>query len=67
LAAIDPEFEKMALETGGFTFGLAGTNPREKLLQVTAHDICRASFGLPFKMHVMAIICMASPTPTCWR
>jgi 4-carboxymuconolactone decarboxylase len=55
LAEIDPEFEKMALETGGFTFGLAGTSIREKLLQVTAHDICRASFGLPFTMHVTAL------------
>ncbi|NJP92572.1 dehydrogenase [Nonomuraea sp. FMUSA5-5] len=55
LAAVDAEFEKMALETGGFTFGLPGTSVREKLLQVTAHDICRASFGLPFKMHVLAM------------
>ncbi|NJP94820.1 dehydrogenase [Nonomuraea sp. FMUSA5-5] len=55
LAAVDTEFEKMALETGGFTFGLPGTSVREKLLQVTAHDICRASFGLPFKMHVLAM------------
>jgi 4-carboxymuconolactone decarboxylase len=55
LADIDLEFEKMALETGGFTFGLPGTSAREKLLQVTAHDICRASFGLPFKMHIIAL------------
>jgi 4-carboxymuconolactone decarboxylase len=55
LAEIDHEFEKMALETGGMRFGLAGTSTREKLLQVTAHDICRASFGLPFKMHVTAL------------
>ncbi|MEV4113429.1 hypothetical protein [Nonomuraea sp. NPDC049695] len=55
LAAVDAEFEKMALETGGLTFGLRGTSAREKLLQVTAHDICRASFGLPFKMHVIAM------------
>jgi 4-carboxymuconolactone decarboxylase len=55
LAAIDAEFERMALETGDFTFGLPGTSVREKLLQVTTHDICRASFGLPFKMHVMAL------------
>lgn len=55
LADIDLEFERMALETGGLTFGLPGTSPREKLLQVTAHDICRASFGLPYKMHVIAM------------
>ncbi|MEW9555532.1 hypothetical protein [Nonomuraea sp. NPDC050783] len=55
LATVDAEFEKMALETGEFTFGLAGTSVREKLLQVTAHDICRAGFGLPFKMHVIAL------------
>jgi alkylhydroperoxidase/carboxymuconolactone decarboxylase family protein YurZ len=55
LANIDPEFEKMALETGGFTFGLAGTSTREKLMQVTAHDICRASFGLPFALHITAL------------
>ncbi|WP_454792741.1 carboxymuconolactone decarboxylase family protein [Mycolicibacterium lutetiense] len=55
LADIDPEFEKLALETGGLTFGLPGSTPREKLLQVTAHDICRANFGLPFRMHITAL------------
>jgi 4-carboxymuconolactone decarboxylase len=55
LAVIDLEFEKMALETGGFTFGLLGTSVREKLMQVTAHDICRANLGLPFKMHIIAM------------
>ncbi|WP_396911079.1 dehydrogenase [Mycolicibacterium sp.] len=61
LAAIDPEFETLALETGSLTFGLPGTSPREKLLQVTAHDICRASFGLPFTMHVTALTMHAVP------
>ncbi|HWD81363.1 MAG TPA: hypothetical protein VG497_20855 [Kribbella sp.] len=55
LALTDPDFEEMALQTGDLTFGLPGTTPREKLLQVTAHDICRAGFGLPFKMHVMGM------------
>ncbi|WP_188193557.1 carboxymuconolactone decarboxylase family protein [Nonomuraea sp. SYSU D8015] len=54
LAEVDAEFETMALETGGFTFGLRHTTTREKLLQVAAHDICLANVGLAFKMHVMA-------------
>ncbi|MEO3892232.1 hypothetical protein [Nonomuraea sp. B5E05] len=55
LAEVDLEFQKMALETGGFTFGLAGTSVREKLLQVTAHDICRGHLGLAFTMHITAL------------
>jgi 4-carboxymuconolactone decarboxylase len=54
LAAVDPEFERMALETGAFTYGLSGTSVREKLLQVIANDVCRAHLGLAFRMHVMA-------------
>jgi alkylhydroperoxidase/carboxymuconolactone decarboxylase family protein YurZ len=54
LAAVDPEFERMALETGAFTYGLSGTSVREKLLQVIANDVCRGHLGLAFRMHVMA-------------
>jgi alkylhydroperoxidase/carboxymuconolactone decarboxylase family protein YurZ len=54
LAAVDPEFERMALETGAFTYGLPGTRVREKLLQVIAADVCRGHLGLAFRMHVTA-------------
>ena len=54
LAAVDPEFERMALETGAFTYGLAGTSVREKLLQVIAADVWRGHLGLAFRMHVTA-------------
>lgn len=54
LAAVDPEFERMALETGAFTYGLDGTSVREKLLQVIAGDVCRAHLGLAFRLHVTA-------------
>jgi 4-carboxymuconolactone decarboxylase len=54
LAAVDPEFEKMGLETGGFTFGLSGTSVREKLLQVISNDVCRGHLGLAYRMHLMA-------------
>jgi alkylhydroperoxidase/carboxymuconolactone decarboxylase family protein YurZ len=54
LGAVDPEFERMALETGTFTYGLPGTSVREKLLQVLAADVCRGSLGLAFRMHVTA-------------
>ncbi|MEV4582106.1 hypothetical protein AB0K16_53655 [Nonomuraea jabiensis] len=55
LAEVDLEFQKMALETGGLTFDLAGTTVREKLLQATAHDICRGHLGLAFTMHITAL------------
>jgi hypothetical protein len=48
LAAIDPQFETMALETGGLTYGLTGTSVREKLLQDIANDVCRLHLGLAF-------------------
>lgn len=54
LAVVDPEFERMALETGEFTYGLSGTSIREKLLQVITNDVCRAHLGLAFRMHLMA-------------
>lgn len=54
LAAVDPEFETMALETGEFTYGLTSTSVREKLLQVISNDVCRGHLGLAFRMHLMA-------------
>ncbi|WP_228011195.1 hypothetical protein [Nonomuraea phyllanthi] len=55
LADVDPEFEKIGLETAGLTFGLPGTGTREKLLQITAHDVCSGRLGLAYTMHVMAM------------
>ncbi|MFC7624691.1 hypothetical protein [Microlunatus sp. GCM10028923] len=54
LAEIDAEFERVALETGGLTFAQTATSAREKLLQVTAHDVCLANLGLAYRMHVLA-------------
>jgi 4-carboxymuconolactone decarboxylase len=54
LGAVDPEFERMALETGAFTYGLPGTSVREKLVQVIAADVCRGHLGLAFRLHVTA-------------
>lgn len=56
LAAVDPEFEAMALETGAFTYALAGTTLREKLLQNLANDVCRLHLGLAFRLHVQAAV-----------
>ena len=38
LGDIDPEFQKIALETGGLTYGLSGTSTREKLLLNLANE-----------------------------
>lgn len=54
LGELDPQFEKLGLEVAAFTFGLAGTSVREKLLQTVTLDICRAHLGLAFRMHVTA-------------
>ena len=56
LGAIDPEFEKIALETGELTYGLSGTTTREKLLLNLANDVCREHFGLAFRLHVQAAL-----------
>jgi len=48
LGDIDPEFQKIALETGGLTYGLEGTSTREKLLLNLANDVCREHLGLAF-------------------
>jgi 4-carboxymuconolactone decarboxylase len=61
LAAVDPEFEAMALETGAFTYGLEGTSVREKLLQNLANDICRLQLGLAFRLHVQAAVVHGIP------
>jgi 4-carboxymuconolactone decarboxylase len=54
LAAVDPQFEKMALETGGLTYGLTGTSVREKLLQNITNDVCRLHLGMALRLHVTA-------------
>ncbi|MCM0673348.1 carboxymuconolactone decarboxylase family protein [Micromonospora phytophila] len=54
LADVDPEFERMALETGGLTYQLTGTSIREKLLQNLTNDVCRLQMGLAFELHVTA-------------
>ena len=59
LADIDPEFQKMALETGGLIYEeLQHTSPREKLLQNFANDVCRGHRGLALKLHVHAAVLM---------
>lgn len=63
LAEVDPEFEKIALETGELTFGLTGTSVREKLLQNLTQDICRSQMGLAFRMHVTAAKMHGIPYP----
>jgi 4-carboxymuconolactone decarboxylase len=63
LAAVDPEFERMALETGAFTYGLSGTSVREKLLQAIANDVCRGHLGLAFRLHVTAAKMHGIPHP----
>jgi 4-carboxymuconolactone decarboxylase len=61
LAEIDPEFEKIALETGQFTYGLAGASTREKLLLCVANDICRQHLGLALRLHVEAALAHGVP------
>ena len=61
LGAIDPEFEKIALETGELTYGLSGTTMREKLLLNLANDVCREHFGLAFRLHVQAALFHSVP------
>jgi 4-carboxymuconolactone decarboxylase len=61
LGDIDPEFEKIALETGAFTYSLSGTTTREKLLLNLANDICREHFGLAFRLHIQAALSLGVP------
>src|SRR5215212_3471209 len=61
LGDIDPEFQKIALETGGLTYGLEGTSIREKLLLNLANDVCREHFGLAFRLHVQAALSHGVP------
>jgi 4-carboxymuconolactone decarboxylase len=56
LAEIDPEFEKVALETGELTYGLPGLSTREKFLLCLANDVCREHLGLALRMHVQAAL-----------
>jgi 4-carboxymuconolactone decarboxylase len=61
LRDIDPEFQKIALETGELTYGLSGTSTREKLLLNLANDVCREHFGLAFRLHVQAALSHGVP------
>jgi alkylhydroperoxidase/carboxymuconolactone decarboxylase family protein YurZ len=61
LADIDPAFQQIALETAALTFGLPGLTTREKLLLSVANDICRAHFGLAFRLHVQAALAHGVP------
>ncbi len=61
LGDIDPEFQKIALESGGLTYGLPGTTTREKLLLNLANDVCREHFGLAFRLHVQAALSHGVP------
>src|SRR5215211_6394735 len=61
LADIDPEFQRVALETAELTFALAGTSTREKLLLSLANDVCREHFGLAFRLHVQAALSHGVP------
>src|ERR671938_56599 len=45
LGDIDPEFQKIALETGELTYGLSGTSTREKF---RLHIQAALSHGVPF-------------------
>jgi 4-carboxymuconolactone decarboxylase len=64
LADIDPEFEKIALETGALTYALPGTTVREKLLQCVADDICRGHLGLALRLHAQAALAHGTPFAT---
>ena len=61
LGNIDPEFEKIALETGEWTYSLSGTTVREKLLLNLANDVCRGHIGLAFRLHVQAALSHGVP------
>jgi 4-carboxymuconolactone decarboxylase len=61
LGDIDPEFQKIALETGALTYSLSGTSTREKLLLNLANDVCREYLGLAFRLHVQAALSHGVP------
>jgi 4-carboxymuconolactone decarboxylase len=61
LGDIDPEFQKIALETGELTYGLPGTSTREKLLLNLANDVCREHLGMAFRLHVQAALSHGVP------
>jgi 4-carboxymuconolactone decarboxylase len=61
LGDIDPEFQKIALETGELTYGLSGTSTREKLLLNLANDVCREHLGLAFRLHIQAALSHGVP------
>src|SRR5829696_10110800 len=61
LGDIDPEFQKIALETGELTYGLSGTSTREKLLLNLANDVCREHLVLAFRLHIQAALSHCVP------
>src|SRR5215212_4122831 len=61
LGDIDPEFQKIALETGDWTYSLSGTSTRQKLLINLANDVCREHLGLAFRLHVQAALSHGVP------
>src|SRR5919206_1205447 len=61
LGDIDPEFQKIALETGDWTYSLSGTTTREKLLLNLANDVCREHLGLAFRLHIQAALSLGVP------
>ena len=61
LGDIDPEFQKIALETGDWTYALSGTSTREKLLINLVNDVCREHLGLAFRLHIQAALSHGVP------
>src|SRR5829696_4696818 len=61
LGDIDPEFQKIALETGELTYALSGTSTREKLLINLVNDVCREHLGLAFRLHIQAALSHGVP------
>jgi|SRR5215208_345476 len=61
LGDIDPEIQKIALETGELTYSLSDTSTRDKLLLNLTNDVCREHFGLAFRLHVQAAISHGVP------
>ncbi|GAB2595972.1 hypothetical protein GCM10027168_30880 [Streptomyces capparidis] len=62
LAEIDPEFEKVALETGGWTYArIPDLTMREKLLLCLTNDVCRGHNALALRLHVQASVHHGTP------
>ncbi|KRV48865.1 hypothetical protein AQ490_23710 [Wenjunlia vitaminophila] len=61
LAEIDPEFQKLGLETGGMTFRLPHLSVRQKVLLCLANDICRGHSALALRLHMQAAMMHGIP------